>query len=213
MRGSIVVLALAVTPLFASVSQAQHGPHWQRRWVPAARHDDDRDRRGKSDDKKCEERKRGNPSDVGANHRADPRMKGNKDCDVSPEQAPPPPPPPPAADTAGHTDIMGSLFFDVDRDGAFGPDEVGLAGWTVQVSGPMNASAITDGNGAYLISGLSAGSYTVCVMAPMGWSQTAPSTGLGLPTCSNGTVGFSLEAPAVSGLTQYTGVDFGFVSM
>ena len=213
MRGSIVVLALAVTSLSARVSQAQHGPHWQRRWVPAARHDDDRDRRGKSDDKKCEDRSRGNPSDNGANHRADPRLKGNKGCDLNTDQAPPPPPPPPPADTAGHTDIMGSLFFDVDHDGAFGPDEVGLAGWTVQVSGPMSASAVTDGNGAYSITGLSAGTYTVCVMAPMGWSQTAPSTGLGLPTCSNGTVGFSLEAPAVSGLTQYTGVDFGFVSM
>lgn len=216
MRGSIVVLALAVTALSARVSQAQHrGPHWQRRWVPAARHDDDRDRGPKSDDKKCEDRQRGNPSDIGANHRADPRTKGNKGCDLSTDQnpPPPPPPPPPPADTAGHTDIQGSLFFDVDHDGAFGTDEVGLAGWTVQVSGPTNASAITDGNGAYILSGLTPGNYTVCVMAPMGWAQTAPGTGFGLPTCSNGTVGFSLEAPAVSGLTQYTGVDFGFVSM
>ncbi len=214
MRGSIVVLALAITPLFASVSQAQHGhgPHWQRRWTPAARRDDDR--RGKSDDKKCEDRQRGNPSDNGLNHRADPRTKGNKDCDVGgSSQTPPPPPPPPAADTAGHTDIMGTLFFDVDHDGALGTDEVGLAGWTVQVSGPSNASAVTDGNGAYTISNLAPGQYTVCAMPPMGWAQTAPGTGFGLPTCSNGTVGFSLEAPAVSGLTQYTGVDFGFVSM
>ena len=214
MRGSIVVLALAVTPLFASVSQAQHGPHWQKRWTPSARHDDDR--RGKSDDKKCEDRKRGNPSENGLNHRADPRTKGNKDCD--PVQSPPPPPPPapappPAADTAGSTEILGSVFFDVDRDGAFGPDEVGLSGWTVQASGPMNASAITDGTGAYSISGLTPGDYVVCVLPPMGWAQTAPGTGFGLPTCSNGTVGFGLNAPAVSGLTQYTGVDFGFVSM
>ena len=217
MRGSIVVLALAVSPLFASVSQAQRGPHWQRQWSPAARHDDGR--RGKSDDKKCEERKRGNPSDNGLNHRADPRTKGNKDCDLSSNNngggspPPPPPPPPPPADTAGQTDIMGSVFFDVDHDGAFGPDEVGLSGWTVQVSGPMSASAITDGNGAYAISGLTPGDYTVCVMPPMGWAQTAPGTGFGLPTCSNGTVGFGLNAPAVTGLTQYTGVDFGFVSM
>ena len=215
MRGSIVVLALAITPLFASVSQAQHGhgPHWQRRWVPAARHDDDRDRRGKSDDKKCEDRQRGNPSDNGAKNRADPRLKGNKGCDNDSQQAPPPPPPPPPADDASETQIIGSLFFDVDHDGALGTDEVGLAGWTVQVSGPMNASAVTDGNGAYTIGGLIPGSYTVCVMAPMGWAQTAPGTGWGLPTCSNGTVGFALDAPAVSGLTQYTGVDFGFVSM
>ena len=212
MRGSIVVLALAVSPLFASVSQAQngHGPHWQRHWS-AARQDDGR--RGRSDDKKCEERQRGNPSENGLNHRADPRAKGNKGCDLNPVpvQSPPPPPPPPA--DASQTDIQGSLFFDVDNDGAFGPDEVGLAGWTVQVSGPMNASAVTDGNGAYSITGLIPGSYIVCAMPPMGWSQTSPGAGFGLPTCSNGTVGFALDAPAVSGLTTYTGVDFGFVSM
>lgn len=215
MRGSLVVLALAVSALSANVAEAQHGhgPHWQRRWTPGARHNDDRGR-GKSDDKKCEDRQRGNPSDNGLNHRADPRTKGNKDCDLGGGvQTPPPPPPPPPADTAGQTDIMGSLFFDVDHDGALGPDEVGLAGWTVQVSGPVNASAMTDGNGAYLISGLVPGVYTVCAMPPMGWAQTSPGTGFGLPICSNGTVGFGLEAPAVSGLTQYTGVDFGFVSM
>ena len=204
MRGSIVVLALAVSPLFASISQAQgHGPHWQKRWTPAAR---------RSDDKKCEDRQRGNPSDNGLNHRADPRAKGNKGCDLGGDQTPPPPPPP-AADTAGQTQIQGAVFFDVDHDGAFGPDEVGLSGWTVQVSGPMNASAITDGNGAYSISNLVPGDYTVCAMPPMGWAQTSPGTGFGLPVCSNGTVGFGLNAPAVSGLTQYTGVDFGFVSM
>lgn len=235
MRGSIVVLALAVTPLVARVSQAQRAPHWQRHYMAAARHDDDS--RGKSDEKKCEDRKRGNPSDNGLNHRADPRTKGNKDCVLTPPSnggGSPPPPPAPApdpapapapapapdpaptpapADTLGHTSISGSVFFDVDHDGAFGPDEVGLAGWTVQVSGPMNASAITDGNGAYTISGLTAGTYLVCVMPPMGWAQTSPGTGFGLPTCSNGTIGYSLDAPLAVGDMLYTGVDFGFVSM
>ena len=229
MRGSIVVLALAVTSLGARVSQAQHGPHWQKRWAPAAHRDDDRDRRGRSDDKKCEERKRGNPSENGLNHRADPRTRGNKDCDLSSNngggQQPPPPPPPPSPDPAPapapdpvpppvveHMDLAGSVFFDVDHDGVMSVDEVGLSGWTVQVSGPMNASAVTDGNGAYSISGLVPGSYTVCVMAPMGWAQTSPSAGMGLPTCSNGTVGYALDA-AAGGVTTYTGVDFGFVSM
>jgi hypothetical protein len=218
MRGSIVVLALAITPLVARVSQAQHRPHWQRHDLPAVRrdrHDDDRNR-GKSDDKKCEERSRGNPSQNGFDHRADPRAKGNKDCDLSSgngggEQPPPPPPPP--ADTLGHTQIQGSVYFDVDHDGALGSDEVGLSGWTVEAIGPMIVSTVTDGNGAYSISGLTAGSYTVCVMAPMGWGQTAPSAGLGLPTCSNATVGIPLDAPLTTGETLYTGVDFGFFSM
>jgi len=226
MRGSLVVLALAVTPF---VAQAQHRPHWQRHDMPAAsRRDDDRNRNNKSDDKKCEERKRGNPSDNGRDHRADPRTKGNKDCDLSNQQGggdptPPPPPAPtpdpvptpdptPAPQPLGHTQIQGSLFFDVDLDGFFGPDEVGLAGWTVQVTGPMTVSAVTDGNGSYTISGLTAGTYTVCVLPPMGWRQNAPSAGTG-PACANGTTGISIEAPARVGDVWYSGVDFGFVSM
>ena len=203
MRGSIVVLALAVTPLIA---QAQNKPHWQRHDMPAASRSDDH----RNDDKKCEERKRGNPSDNGRDHRADPRTKGNKDCDLGGGDPTPPPSPDPVV--LGHTQIQGSLFFDVDHDGFFGPDEVGLAGWTVQVSGPMTASAITDGNGAYTITGLTTGTYTVCVMPPAGWSQTAPSAGAG-PSCANGTVGISIEAPALVGDVWYSGVDFGFVSM
>jgi hypothetical protein len=214
MRGSIVVLALAVTPLVARVSQAQHRPHWQRHDMPSAsRRDDDR----KGDDKKCEDRKRGNPSQNGLDHRADPKSKGNKDCDtqVPPTQPPPPPPPPvtpPPADQFGHTQIEGSVFFDVDNDGFFGTDEVGISGWTVQVSGPMSASAQTGANGYYIITGLTPGDYVVCVMPPMGWAQTSPSLGAGTTGCANATIGVQITAPAVVGDVGYSGVDFGFVS-
>jgi SdrD B-like domain len=217
MRGSIVVLALFVTPLVASVSQAQqrqNRPHWRRHDLPAAQHVDRNDDR-KGDDKKCEDRKRGNPSQSGLDHRADPRTKGNKDCDLGTSgggtDQTPPPPPPPAPDPVGHTGVQGSLFFDIDHDGLFGPDEVALSGWTVMVSGPMAVSAVTDGNGFYSISGLTPGIYTVCVMAPAGWTQTSPSAGTG-PTCSNATVGIALEAPALVGDVIYSDVDFGFVS-
>lgn len=220
MRGSIVVLALAVTPFVVQAQQHQNRPHWTRHDMPAASRRDRDD-----DDKKCEDRKRGNPSENGLQHRADPRTKGNKDCDTGSNsggstggtQTPPPPPPAPAPapdttpTTFGHTSIQGSVFFDVDHDGFMGPDEVGLSGWTVQVFGPMSASAVTDGSGAYTIVGLVPGDYTVCVMAPAGWAQTAPSSGTG-PTCSNSTVGIALTAPAVVGDVGYAGVDFGFVS-
>jgi hypothetical protein len=212
MRGSIVVLALFVTPLVASVSQAQqrqNRPHWRRHDLPAAQHVE-----RKSDDKKCEDRKRGNPSQSGLDHRADPRTKGNKDCDLGTSGGgtdTPPPPPPPTTDPVGVTGVQGSLFFDIDHDGLFGPDEVALSGWTVMATGPMVVSAVTDGNGFYSISGLTPGIYTVCVMAPAGWTQTAPSAGTG-PTCSNATVGIALEAPALVGDVIYSDVDFGFVS-
>lgn len=214
MRGSIVVLALAVTPLVASVSQAQNRPHWRRHDLPAAAKVD-RDDDHRSDDKKCEDKQRGNPSQNGLDHRADPRTKGNKDCDVSSgsggTQTPPPPPPAPAPQPVGTTSVQGYLFFDIDQNGLFGPDEVALSGWSVQVSGPTSASAVTDGNGFYSISGLTPGMYTVCVMAPMGWTQTAPSAGTG-PTCSNATVGIAIQAPALVGDVVYSDVDFGFIS-
>src|SRR3954471_2968745 len=108
MRGSIVVLALFVTPLVASVSQAQqrqNRPHWRRHDLPAAQHVE-----RKGDDKKCEEKNRGNPSQTGLYHRADPRTKGNKDCDLGTSgggtDQTPPPPPPPAPDPVGHTGVQ-----------------------------------------------------------------------------------------------------------
>src|SRR5689334_4844915 len=96
MRGSLVVLALAVTSLVPRVSGAQVRSHAVRHVSPIAHRDDDKNhgKNDKNDDKKCE---RGNPSQNGRDHRrADPP--GMKDCNVSQQggQTPPPPPPPPA---------------------------------------------------------------------------------------------------------------------
>ena len=187
MRGLFVVLALAVTPFIARVSLAQGGTHVVRHDMASPT----------SDTKQCEQRTRGNPSQTGADNRADPTTKGNKDCT------------PPVV--YGHTQLQGSVFNDLNKDGTFGSDGVGLAGWTVQASGPMSASALTDVNDAYNITGLTAGTYTVCVMAPAGWTQTLPSAGSG-PTCSNATVGYSIDAPQLVGDVWYSGVNFGFFS-
>ena len=239
MRGSIVVLALAVTPFIAQPSLAQRGPvrsHVVRREMPAASRRDDRDR-GRSDDKKCEERKRGNPSQNGWDHRADPRTKGNKDCKTDPPPSqqppsndpppapapapdpapspapPPPPPPPPAPDTTptatGHTIVQGSVFFDIDGNGMFGADEVALSGWTVLLTGPMNLTAVTDGNGAYTFTGLVAGDYLVCVIPPAGWIQTAIA---GAPSCGTNLYGYAIQGVQLAGDVVYSGVDFGFIS-
>lgn len=238
MRGSIVVLAFAVAPFVARASLAQeqqgHERHWVqshvvRRELPTARRDDDRD-----DDKKCEERQRGNPSQHGMDHRADPRTKGNKDCKSDPPPAPqppppapapapaptpapdttptpaPPPPPPPAPAPAGHTIVQGSVFFDLDQNGAFDPsNEVALSGWTVSITGPMNLTATTDGNGAYEFDGLVAGNYTVCVIPPVGWIQTPIA---GAPSCGTNLFGYSIQGVQLAGDVVYSGVDFGFIS-
>jgi hypothetical protein len=189
------------------------------------RHDDDRDN-------KCKERQRGNPSHSGMDHRADPRYRGNKDCPTDPPPAPQPPPPasdstptppPPTPDPApapapdttptapsGHTIIQGTVFFDLNQNGVFDtPDEVPLSGWTVSVIGPMSLTAVTDGNGAYEFDGLVAGTYTVCVVPPAGWLQTAI---IGAPSCGTNLYGYSLLGQQLDGDVVYSGVDFGFIS-
>src|SRR5436190_3405038 len=234
MRGSIVVLALAISPFVARVSRAQAHTHVVRHDYPAASRGHDADKRGRDDDKKCEDRRRGNPSDNGAKNRADPRAKGNKDCPPPPAPAPDPAPTPapdpaptpaptpapdpaptPAPDPAPapapppvvvyHSSFTGHVFVDLDGDGMMSADEVGLSGWQVTVGGQ---TAITDGNGLYTLSGLANGSYTVCVVPPAGWNQVFPTSG---PACGSG-FGYSFDTTGFAGDVGFEGVDFGFVS-
>ena len=93
-------------------------------------------------------------------------------------------------------------------NGMLGSDEVGLSSWTVQLMGPVSQTASTDMNGAYSFIGLSAGTYTVCVMMLPGWSQTGPASGA---TCPVGT-GYTIVVPPLGTSLSHTGNDFGFVS-
>jgi hypothetical protein len=142
---------------------------------------------------KCVQRPRANPSDTALANRVDPTMEGDKDCSPA---------------VIGLTSVSGTVFFDVDGDGIFGPDEVGLSGFNVTINGPMSLSTTTDGNGAFSFTGLTPGSYTLCVNPPAGWAQHAPSSG---PACGAG-FGFTIVAPQLSVNTAYTGLNFGYVS-
>ena len=223
MRRLTLALALAISPFVTRVARAQdtkrdtHQSLLSWLW----RDKDDDQKRGHDDDKKCEERRRGNPSEKGRDHRADPRDKGHKDCDKAPppSQTPPPQDPPPSQDPApppavGHTTITGSLFHDIDTNGVFDSSEFGLAGWTVELTGPVNQTALSDGNGFYSFAGLPAGTYAVCVSPPMGWNQTLPAGG---PSCATtfgtSTMGYSVAAPALAVDSLIGNIDFGFLSM
>ncbi|HKW46524.1 MAG TPA: SdrD B-like domain-containing protein [Gemmatimonadaceae bacterium] len=176
MRGSKVVLALAMTLFAARATHAQDTTQTS------------------STDKQCIQKTRGNASDSGVANRADPTLQGNKDC------APP---------SVGHATISGAVFFDLDLNGVFGSDEVGLSSWTVQLTGPnVSQTASTDVNGAYSFSGLSSGTYTVCVTILPGWTQTGPASGA---SCLTGT-GYTINVPSLAVDTLYTGKDFGFIS-
>jgi hypothetical protein len=188
MRGSIVVLALAASPFLAASAQG-HSP--KRTDVPLGA--------------KCTVPARGNSGNVasqtGLNNRANPTLEGNKNC------APPPAPAP-----VGHSFITGTLFNDPDATGMYDPtSQFGLAGWTVQLTGPAGVlTTVTDGNGAYSFSNLDAGSYTLCVVPPAGWINTAPAGGVSCPSSS---FGYSIDAPAgVSFDVYFSDYNFGFQS-
>jgi hypothetical protein len=88
-------------------------------------------------------------------------------------------------------------------NGVKDPSEPGLAGWTVRVSGPFSTSTRTDAAGAYAVTGLPVGTYTVCVVPPAGWFQTAPRSG---PPCARD-VGWSL---VVTSAQRFDAINFGY---
>jgi carboxypeptidase family protein len=91
-----------------------------------------------------------------------------EDADQPCEPVPPPPPPPQGATIDGRV-------FDVATG-------LGLSGWSVNLSGTVTATALTDVNGNYIFTGLPAGTYTVCEGTPMpGFTQTFPPSGATCP--------------------------------
>ena len=108
-------------------------------------------------------------------------------CDPAPTAGDPPPPvvnPPPVSGggcvssgpAGGTASIDGQVFVDASP-------WPGLQNWCVTVSGPVNATAVTDASGNYLFPGLPAGTYTVCEAVQAGWHQTFPTSG---PACATG---------------------------
>ncbi len=159
MRAFTVVLALVATPFLAGVSQSPQGL--------------------KCDNGKGDEHR----SAQGTAH----AHKG-----VCKPADPPPPPvvnppsgdPPPVSGggcvssgpAGGTASIDGQVFVDASP-------WPGLQNWCVTVSGPVNATAVTDASGNYLFPGLPAGTYTVCETVQAGWHQTFPTSG---PACATG---------------------------
>ena len=72
--------------------------------------------------------------------------------------------------SAGTASIDGQVFVDASP-------WPGLAGWCVQLSGSVTATATTDANGNYTFTGLPAGTYTVCEVLQTGWRETFPASG------------------------------------
>jgi len=157
MRGFLVLCALVAAPFAVSASQDRSGS--------APREHDDAEQ--------CE-----NANGDGDRSNDVRTLTGQQDgeeadeadeAEEAEEQCAPPPPPPPGVTVDGRV-------FDVATG-------LGLSGWSVDLSGSVTATALTDVNGNYSFS-VPAGTYTVCEGMPLpGWTNTFPPNG---PTCPFG---------------------------
>ncbi|HWC72751.1 MAG TPA: SdrD B-like domain-containing protein, partial [Gemmatimonadales bacterium] len=123
-----------------------------------------------------------------------------------PPVPPPPPPPPPPGPTTNRA--LGMVWEDIDGNGIRDPfaGEMGLAGWTVQLydgNGQLLSSQVTDADGNFAFDSLVNGSYSVCVVAQGGYTQTSPLSGTG---CGGRGYSFSFSNPFE---TWATNNDFG----
>lgn len=103
--------------------------------------------------------------------------------------------------------IEGQVFEDLNANGARDIEQAGLAGdevimpgWQIKLKGkdianrPVNITTITDSNGNYYFSGLTAGNYVVIEELPSDWVQTSP---------------LSLYNIAIANGSEIYGQDFG----
>ncbi|MCG3155928.1 MAG: hypothetical protein DKINENOH_02536 [bacterium] len=71
-------------------------------------------------------------------------------------------------------EIHGTVWHDLDGDGARDANEAGLAGWRVYLAGARQDSVPTDLSGSYSFRKLDPGGYSIAVKVLPGWSKTVP---------------------------------------
>jgi len=100
------------------------------------------------------------------------------------------------------------VWDDLNGNGVQDVGEPGLPGVTVTLGGAASATTTTDANGAYLFSGLAAGSYTVSVGTPAGFT-TSPSNQGGDPLKDSN--GSPASVTLATNTNSDLSIDFGFV--
>jgi photosystem II stability/assembly factor-like uncharacterized protein len=91
--------------------------------------------------------------------------------------------------------ISGTVFNDLNHNGAQDPGENGLSGWTINLTGPAGHSTFTDVDGYYHFDNLDPGTYTVTEIQKPRWKRSKPPSGSYIDT--------------VSGTSQFSNQDFG----
>jgi hypothetical protein len=113
--------------------------------------------------------------------------------------------------------VEGTVWNDANANGVKDSGESGFSGVTVKLesSGTVIATQVTNSQGFYNFTGLTPGSYTVCVdttTLPVGYIETYDSDGLLSPNCATGsvpsgqeiTLNFGYFKPACESTTQVT---------
>ena len=98
---------------------------------------------------------------------------------------------------SGSLSISGTKFNDLDGDGTKDTGEPGLSGWTIKLENLdtlTTTNAITNDNGAYSFTGLTAGDYSLFEVQQDGWTRTKPSAD---------------SYPVTLTTTSLAGMDFG----
>ncbi|MDI6804396.1 MAG: M20/M25/M40 family metallo-hydrolase [Bacteroidota bacterium] len=70
--------------------------------------------------------------------------------------------------------ISGTKFNDLNGDGVWNEGEPTLEGWTINLSGPVSGSTVTNSDGRYQFTDLTVGTYTVSEVVQSGWKRTYP---------------------------------------
>lgn len=96
--------------------------------------------------------------------------------------------------------LVGSVFVDEDGDGRRAPDESGLGGVSVTLSGPVVTSTMTAPDGSLALAGLPDGSYAVTIAAPSGFAAS-PITNVTL--ADGGTLNLGLQPDGHAGGAVY----------